>query len=98
MLYFNYLNTKYLFFFIHLIHALNLLIFYSLGDGLGQQYSSPEDVICTKGSDIIIVGRGILASSDQLRAADEYRTAGWQAYLKNSHRPANEIFYCKIAI
>ncbi|XP_016119497.1 uridine 5'-monophosphate synthase [Sinocyclocheilus grahami] len=52
------------------------------GDGLGQQYSSPEDVICTKGSDIIIVGRGILASSDRLRAAEEYRTAGWQAYLK----------------
>lgn len=51
-------------------------------DGLGQQYSSPEDVICTKGSDIIIVGRGILASSDRLRAAEEYRTAGWQAYLK----------------
>lgn len=52
------------------------------GDGLGQQYSSPEDVICTKGSDIIIVGRGIVASSDRLRAAEEYRTAGWQAYLK----------------
>lgn len=52
------------------------------GDGLGQQYSSPEDVICTKGSDIIIVGRGILASPDRLRAAEEYRTAGWEAYLK----------------
>ncbi|NP_956468.2 uridine 5'-monophosphate synthase [Danio rerio] len=52
------------------------------GDGLGQQYSSPEDVICTKGSDIIIVGRGILGSPDRLRAAGEYRTAGWEAYLK----------------
>ncbi|XP_048049207.1 uridine 5'-monophosphate synthase isoform X1 [Megalobrama amblycephala] len=52
------------------------------GDGLGQQYSSPEDVICTKGSDIIIVGRGILASPDRLRAAEEYRTAGWESYLK----------------
>lgn len=52
------------------------------GDGLGQQYSSPEDVICTKGSDIIIVGRGILASPDRFRAAEEYRTAGWEAYLK----------------
>ncbi|KAL0184039.1 hypothetical protein M9458_019735, partial [Cirrhinus mrigala] len=46
------------------------------------QYSSPEDVISTKGSDIIIVGRGILASSDRLRAAEEYKTAGWEAYLK----------------
>ncbi|XP_051565996.1 uridine 5'-monophosphate synthase [Myxocyprinus asiaticus] len=52
------------------------------GDGLGQQYSSPEEVIFSKGSDVIIVGRGILASSDRLRAAGEYRKAGWEAYLK----------------
>uniref|UniRef100_A0A9J7YAF3 Orotidine 5'-phosphate decarboxylase n=1 Tax=Cyprinus carpio carpio TaxID=630221 RepID=A0A9J7YAF3_CYPCA len=70
---------------VHMTPGVQIL---SGGDGLGQQYSSPEDVICTKGSDIIIVGRGILASSDQLRAAEEYRTAGWQAYLKNSHRPS----------
>ncbi|XP_052004546.1 uridine 5'-monophosphate synthase [Xyrauchen texanus] len=52
------------------------------GDGLGQQYSSPEDVIFSKGSDIIIVGRGILSSPDRLRAAGEYRKVGWEAYLK----------------
>ncbi|XP_076858257.1 uridine 5'-monophosphate synthase [Brachyhypopomus gauderio] len=52
------------------------------GDGLGQQYTSPDEVICSKGSDVIIVGRGILASSDRLKAAEEYKVAGWEAYLR----------------
>lgn len=52
------------------------------GDNLGQQYTSPEEVICKKGSDVIIVGRGILGSSDRLQAAKEYRKAGWDAYTK----------------
>ncbi|XP_029937253.1 uridine 5'-monophosphate synthase [Myripristis murdjan] len=52
------------------------------GDGLGQQYSSPEDVICNKGSDVIIVGRGVLGASDRLEAAESYRKSGWEAYTK----------------
>ncbi|KAM6969762.1 uridine 5'-monophosphate synthase [Aplochiton taeniatus] len=51
-------------------------------DSLGQQYSSPEEVICQKGSDVIIVGRGILGSTDRLQAAEAYRKAGWAAYTK----------------
>ncbi|KAJ3614687.1 hypothetical protein NHX12_018258 [Muraenolepis orangiensis] len=52
------------------------------GDSLGQQYTNPEEVIFTKGSDVIIVGRGILGASDRAAAAESYRKAGWEAYGK----------------
>ncbi|NXY83313.1 UMPS synthase, partial [Alcedo cyanopectus] len=51
------------------------------GDSLGQKYLSPEEVIGRKGSDIIIVGRGILSASDQLQEAEKYRKAAWESYL-----------------
>lgn len=51
------------------------------GDALGQQYLTPENAIMENGTDVIIVGRGILASKNPLMAASDYRARGWQAYL-----------------
>lgn len=50
------------------------------GDGLGQQYRDPREVV-KKGSDVIIVGRGITCAQDIQAAALLYKGHGWQGYL-----------------
>ncbi|KAF5333455.1 hypothetical protein D9611_002428 [Ephemerocybe angulata] len=57
------------------------------GDGMGQQYRTPHEVVLDSGCDVIIVGRGIygknLADVDAIAArAERYMTEGWAAYLK----------------
>src|SRR3990167_5593708 len=50
-------------------HWINFTPGVKIGDGedaLGQQYVSPEEAICDRGSDVIIVGRGILTAKDPL--------------------------------
>lgn len=49
---------------------------------MGQQYATPEEVLYEKGSDVIVVGRGILEAPDRLKAAESYRKSGWEAYTK----------------
>lgn len=53
----------------------------SKGDGLGQQYATPEDAI-GRGSDIIIVGRGIYGAQDVEAETQRYKQAGYEAYEK----------------
>uniref|UniRef100_UPI00358EF149 uridine 5'-monophosphate synthase isoform X2 n=1 Tax=Myxine glutinosa TaxID=7769 RepID=UPI00358EF149 len=49
-------------------------------DGQGQQYLTPDEVIGRRGTDVIVVGRGIVNADDRLATAQAYRHAGWQAY------------------
>ena len=50
------------------------------GDGLGQQYTSPRQAVLEQGSDVVIVGRGILRAHDPKTEAKRYRREAWKAY------------------
>ncbi len=63
--------------FLHLTPGVH---FITGGDTLGQQYLTPEKVIKENGSDIIILGRGIIASDDPLKTAQQYKDVAWNAY------------------
>ncbi|PNS17402.1 Orotidine 5'-phosphate decarboxylase [Sphaceloma murrayae] len=52
----------------------------SKGDALGQTYNTPEHVVTEKGTDVVIVGRGVYGAQDRKAAAEEYRSRAWKAY------------------
>lgn len=64
--------------FVHMTPGVNLQ---NTQDSLGQQYDTPQAVIGERGSDVIIVGRGIYHAQDPKAAAQTYKDAGWKAYL-----------------
>ncbi|RUP50650.1 orotidine-5'-phosphate decarboxylase [Jimgerdemannia flammicorona] len=57
------------------------------GDGLGQQYRTPREVVVESGGDVVIVGRGIYGKGKNVEEqAKRYRDAGWEAYLERVRR------------
>ena len=63
--------------FVHMTPGVNLNV---MGDSLGQQYLTPEEVITNRSCDIIIVGRGIYGATNPVDAALKYKEAAYQAY------------------
>ena len=51
-------------------------------DDLKQQYITPYQAIVERGTDVIIVGRGIYNSQNPEKMARQYRELGWDAYQK----------------
>jgi len=54
------------------------------GDTLGQQYLTPADVILNRGSDVIIVGRGIYQAEDPIKAAVNFKQTAFNAYIQGT--------------
>lgn len=53
----------------------------SARDDFGQIYNSPEKVVLENGADVIVVGRGIVASKNPETEAVLYKDALWKHYL-----------------
>lgn len=50
------------------------------GDGMGQQYNTPAKLVGICGTDIVIVGRGIIKAGDPQGESERYRIKAWKAY------------------
>ena len=50
------------------------------GDNLGQSYNTPQVAFNQKGTDVMIVGRGIYRAEKPGIKAEEYKRIGWKAY------------------
>ncbi|KAL8842086.1 MAG: hypothetical protein Q9176_002778 [Flavoplaca citrina] len=56
------------------------------GDGLGQQWRGPREVVRDEGADIVIVGRGIVNARDRASEAERYRQEAWKGYEERIER------------
>lgn len=56
------------------------------GDGMGQTWRSPREVVVKNGADVIIVGRGVLGAKDRKAEAERYRKKAWEAYEQRIRR------------
>ena len=56
------------------------------GDGLGQQWRGPREVVRDEGADIVIVGRGIVNARDRASEAERYRREAWKGYEERIER------------
>lgn len=61
------------------------------GDDLGQRYNSPRRIILEQGSDVIIVGRGILKASNRKMEAERYRREAWKAYEERIKKESSRV-------
>ncbi len=55
-------------------------------DNLGQRYITPAKAINENGSDILIIGRGIIAAKNPLQEARSYRQNAWECYVRRCNR------------
>ncbi|KAL8812388.1 MAG: hypothetical protein Q9200_001074 [Gallowayella weberi] len=50
------------------------------GDGMGQRWRGPREVVRDEGVDVVIVGRGVVNAKDRGSEAERYRREAWTGY------------------
>lgn len=55
-------------------------------DALGQQYNTPQSVVCERGADLAVVGRAIINADNPAATAKEFKTQLWDAYLERTSK------------
>ncbi|KAL8993221.1 MAG: hypothetical protein Q9169_006504 [Polycauliona sp. 2 TL-2023] len=50
------------------------------GDGMGQRWRGPREVVRDEGADVVIVGRGVVNAKDRVSEAERYRREAWRGY------------------
>ncbi|KAI4221057.1 MAG: hypothetical protein L6R36_007170 [Xanthoria steineri] len=58
----------------------------SKGDGMGQRWRGPREVMRDEGVDVVIVGRGVVNARDRASEAERYRREAWRGYEERIER------------